>query len=289
MEPLLEGLLRSLGGSEANFLELCFRRFPCGNFHTKATSKKFRPPSGNFRPNPPPRTSEKSLQELFQSGDWLENSLSRHLPTPYTRVPPASSENPRPSFQSKSTCLGLSSSLSPTTETGEDNTKDIRYTNVAIRATICRSLQARSGPEAWQEAKKVSEESLWGSAKKSPKRPQNVKQKPTWNFGGYFLTFSGIFGDSFGTPNKTLSEMFLGGGIPGPEGPETPVNGRPGRKTNVHKTLSCALFLGKTLALPLAKKVSPTPLANLWWNFFEGPSRNHAGNFWWCVRSTLNV
>ena len=63
MEPLLEGLLRSLGGSEANFLELCFGRFPCGNFHTKATSKKFRPPSGNFRPNPPelPRSPSRSF------------------------------------------------------------------------------------------------------------------------------------------------------------------------------------------------------------------------------------
>ena len=75
MEPLLEGLLRSLGGSEADFLELCFGRFPYGNFHTKATSKKFRTPSGNFRPNPP-QTSEKSLHELFQSGGWLENCLS---------------------------------------------------------------------------------------------------------------------------------------------------------------------------------------------------------------------
>ena len=55
MGPLLKGLLRSLGGSEANFLELCFGRSPYGNFHTKATSKKFRPPSGNFRPNPPPQ------------------------------------------------------------------------------------------------------------------------------------------------------------------------------------------------------------------------------------------
>ena len=63
MEPLLEGFLRSLGGSEANFLELCFGRFPCGNFHTKATSKKFRPPSGNFRPNPPelPRSPSRSF------------------------------------------------------------------------------------------------------------------------------------------------------------------------------------------------------------------------------------
>ena len=63
MEPLLEGLLRSLGGSEANFLELCFGRIPCGNFQTKATSKKSRPPSGNFRRNPPelPRSPSRSF------------------------------------------------------------------------------------------------------------------------------------------------------------------------------------------------------------------------------------
>ena len=62
MEPLLEGLLRSLGGSEANFLEVCFGTIPCGNFHTKATSKS-RPPSGNFRPNPPelPRSPSRSF------------------------------------------------------------------------------------------------------------------------------------------------------------------------------------------------------------------------------------
>ena len=41
-------------GSEANFLEVCFGRIPSGNFRTKATSKKSRPPSGNSRPNPPP-------------------------------------------------------------------------------------------------------------------------------------------------------------------------------------------------------------------------------------------
>ena len=44
-----------LGGSEANFLEICFRRIASGNFHTKAASKKSRPPSGNFwRTLPPP-------------------------------------------------------------------------------------------------------------------------------------------------------------------------------------------------------------------------------------------
>ena len=63
MEPLLEGLLRSLGGSEANFLEVCFGRIPSGNLHTKATCKKSRPPSGNFRPNPPelPRSPSRSF------------------------------------------------------------------------------------------------------------------------------------------------------------------------------------------------------------------------------------
>ena len=63
MEPLLEGLLRSSGGSEANFLEVCFGRIPSGNFHTEATSKKSGPPSGNFRQNPPelPRSPSRSF------------------------------------------------------------------------------------------------------------------------------------------------------------------------------------------------------------------------------------
>ena len=42
------------GGSAANFLEVCFEKIPYGNFHTKETSKKSGPPSGSFRPNPPP-------------------------------------------------------------------------------------------------------------------------------------------------------------------------------------------------------------------------------------------
>ena len=70
MEPLLEGLLRSLGGSEANFLELCFGRFPYGNFHTKATSKKFRPPSGNFRPNPPELPRSPSMSFSSREAGW---------------------------------------------------------------------------------------------------------------------------------------------------------------------------------------------------------------------------
>ena len=74
MEPLLEGLLRSLGGSEANFLELCFRGFLYGYVYTKATSKKSGPPSGNFRPNPRelPRSPSRSF---FQPQGGLEDSL----------------------------------------------------------------------------------------------------------------------------------------------------------------------------------------------------------------------
>ena len=62
----MEGSLISLGGSEANFLEVCSGRIPSGNFHTKATSKESGasgPPSGHFRPNSPelPRSPSRSL------------------------------------------------------------------------------------------------------------------------------------------------------------------------------------------------------------------------------------
>ena len=51
----------------------CFGRIPCGTFHTKATSKKSRPPSGNFRSNP---TEFREVPPgAFQSGGWLEDCL----------------------------------------------------------------------------------------------------------------------------------------------------------------------------------------------------------------------
>ena len=55
--------LEVLEGSEADFLEVCFGRIPYGNFHTKATSKKSGPPSGNFCLNPPelPRSPSRSF------------------------------------------------------------------------------------------------------------------------------------------------------------------------------------------------------------------------------------
>ena len=65
MEPLLERLLRSLGGSEAIFLEACFGRLPYGNFFAKAASKKSRAPSGTSgrsQPKPRPRAIVISLR-----------------------------------------------------------------------------------------------------------------------------------------------------------------------------------------------------------------------------------
>ena len=54
---------------------------PRGNFDTKASYKKSRPPSGNFRLNrQAPQTSEKSLQELqitSREAGW-ESVLSKH-------------------------------------------------------------------------------------------------------------------------------------------------------------------------------------------------------------------
>ena len=85
MERLLKGLLRSLGGSEANLLEVCFGRIPSGNFHTKATSKKSRPPSENFRPNPPelPRSPSRSFSS--HEAGWkiiLECAKASHSQSP---------------------------------------------------------------------------------------------------------------------------------------------------------------------------------------------------------------
>ena len=77
MEPLLEGLLRSLGGSEANFLEVCLARIPYGNFHAKANTKKSGRPSGNFCPNrPPPPQLPRSPSRSFPVTRLLEDSLT---------------------------------------------------------------------------------------------------------------------------------------------------------------------------------------------------------------------
>ena len=45
MEPLLEELLRSLWGSEANLLELCFGRFPYGISTPRQLLRSLGPPS----------------------------------------------------------------------------------------------------------------------------------------------------------------------------------------------------------------------------------------------------
>ena len=75
-----------------------------------------------------------------------------------------------------------------------------------------------SGPPGPKSQKKKSQkESFWGSAKKSPKIPEKVKKihykvHLFWVFFCFFGYFQGLFV------------------ILGQEGPETPVNGRSGRK-----------------------------------------------------------
>ena len=56
--------LEVLGGSEANFLEVCFGRILYGNFHTNATSKKSAPPFPEASHPNSPWTFEKSLQSF---------------------------------------------------------------------------------------------------------------------------------------------------------------------------------------------------------------------------------
>ena len=98
-------------------------------------------------------------------------------------------------------------------------------TKFAIRATIDRSLRALRA----QNRKKVSKRVFWGSAKKSPKIPEKVKKYTKKSNFGHFLTFSGIFGGFFADPPKDSFWDFFE--ILGPEGPETPVNGRSDRNT----------------------------------------------------------
>ena len=61
---------------------------------------------------------------------------------------------------------------------------------------------------------------------KIPAKSQKIHQN--WTIVVYFLTFSGIFGDFFADPPKRLF-LRLFCAILGPEGPETPVNGRSDR------------------------------------------------------------
>ena len=91
----------------------------------------------------------------------------------------------------------------------------------ATRATIYRSLWALRA----RNPKKVSKRVFLGVCKKVP---ENTRKSPNLVFFGDFLTFSGIFGDFFADPQKDSFRDFFG--ISGPEGPETPVNGRSGRK-----------------------------------------------------------
>ena len=88
-----------------NKSEQIMEKFGCGrilygNLHTTATSKKSRPPSRNFLSNP--RTSEKSFDELLQSGGCLENcfisAIDRALPRDLQCVLTAALRTWRPEY-----------------------------------------------------------------------------------------------------------------------------------------------------------------------------------------------
>ena len=63
-------------------------------------------------------------------------------------------------------------------------------------------LQESPGPPGPKSQKTSQKESFWGSAKKSPKIPEKVKNDLKKSNFGVFLTFSGIFGDLFADPQK---------------------------------------------------------------------------------------
>ena len=65
-----------------------------------------------------------------------------------------------------------------------------------------RPFTGVSGPSGAKIAKKSQKESFWGSAKKSPKIPEKVKNDLKKSNFGVFLTFLGIFGDFFADPQK---------------------------------------------------------------------------------------
>ena len=91
-------------------------------------------------------------------------------------------------------------------------------------------LQESPGPQRPKAQKSLKKSLFRGFTKKSPKIPEKVKKHPETPKFGHFLTFSGIFGDFFADPRKDSFWDFFA--LSGPEGPETPVNGRLGRKEN---------------------------------------------------------
>ena len=113
---------------------------------------------------------------------------------------------------------------------GETATKKTEGFRLAIRATIYRSLWALRA----QNRKKVSKRVFWGVCKKVPentRKSQKIQQKVQF---WVFFDFFGYFGDFFADPQKDSFWDFFA--ILGPEGPETPVNGRSDREFRHTKT-----------------------------------------------------
>ena len=88
-----------------------------------------------------------------------------------------------------------------------------------------RPFTGVSGPEIPKSLKKSLVGGLQQSRRKYPKKLKNAPKCPIWGIFAFFGYFRGLFVQ---TLKKTLFLRLFG--ISGPESPETPVNGRSGRK-----------------------------------------------------------
>ena len=191
--------LQVWGGSEANFLELCFGRFLYGNFHTKAASKKFRPPSGNFRPNPPelPRSPSRSGSSEEAGGK------SSYCPL----FPGQADTSFRRASRANPSCQPL---------VGPLQTADFQSSSwFANPPASYRSLSGPPGPKPPKSLKKVSR-GLWPRGpQKSGKSLEKVRKSLEKVCSGLFRDF---FPDFFQSRRfrETFSDFL---GISGREGP----------------------------------------------------------------------
>ena len=128
--------------------------------------------------------------------------------------------------------------------------------NLATQATIFRSLRALRA----RNPKKVSKRVFLGVCKKVPENTRKVekypKKYPNLDFSGTFQLFAGIFGDFFADPQKDSFRDFFG--ISGPEGPETPVNGRLGFEKKPPKIFVQKIVTRFSRICPLKRQNSST-------------------------------
>ena len=108
------------------------------------------------------------------------------------------------------------------------SSRKCRYRLSAYPCDPSDHLQESPGPLGPKSQKSLEESLLGGSAKKAPKIPEKFEKYPKntqiCTFPGIFRLFRVFSGTFWQTRQKDTFRFF--GGISGPEGPETPVNGR---------------------------------------------------------------